>query len=317
MLFGPFMRWMMDNHLTNGFAGGDNMEGDDAHMITLQHLTVAANEDLHNAGDLSAYDTRHGVDQLEIFLECVVDFIIRHNPDLDQRSIAILRTYTKSMSYTYHLRGTTIHRWIGSLPSGHPLTTIVNSVLNHGYFSYSIWKATGFRPKFWPWYFQNFIVRVLGDDNRSSVSPVAKQYLSEQICADGYADFGHVFTNDEKTGLNSDFRPFFKTTLLKRFTRFEPLLGKYIAPLRIEVIEELPLWTKAEGKELTPSVEQALKNVDTAVRYLSYHDDAEWQRLVPKWEDMYRNYGWKCKFANRKAALMASYGSDPLFETDE
>ncbi len=310
MLFGPFMRWMKDNHLVNGFAGGDNMEGPDAHIITMQHKTVAADQDLHIAGDLSGYDTRHGSDHLEIALQCIVDFIRFHNPDMAPSVVRMYETYVKSLSFTYHIRGKTVHRWVGSLPSGHPLTTILNSVLNHGYFSYSVWKASGFKPKFWEWYFKNFVVRVLGDDNRASCSPQAKEYLSEAICASGYADFGHVYTDDTKTGLNSAFRPFEKTTLLKRSTRYESILGMYVAPLRIDVIEELPLWTRAEGSDRVPSDEQAIKNVETAVRYLSYHEDSEWDRLIPLWEKMYSELGWKCPYVSRASCLKACFGSD-------
>lgn len=308
MLFGNFIRWIMDNPLSNGVEM-TNQEGMDAHYITQMHLTMAAGQDLHTAGDLSAYDTRHSRDALRIVLECIVEFILQRNPGAPDEVRRMLLTYTESLSCTYHIRGSTVHRWIGSLPSGHPLTTIINSVLNKGYFSYSVWKSTGFKLGFWPWYFTNFIVRVLGDDNRASCSPEAKQHLSETICANGYADFGHVYTNDEKNGINDDFRPFEKTTLLKRFARFEPLVGLYVAPLRIDVIEELPLWTRGEGKDLVPSISQAIANVETAVRYLSYHDDEQWNRLIPLWERMYAEYGWVCPFPNRASAFSSSFGA--------
>jgi len=310
MLFGNFMMWMKDNYLSNGHSV-ENTEGVDAHILTEQHLTVAALLDLHMAGDLSAYDTRHSIDALEVVLECIIDFILRHNPDFDDATKAVFRTYIKSMSFTYHIRGSTIHRWVGSLASGHPLTTIVNSVLNHAYFAYSVWKKTDFRPRFWDWYFANVMVRVLGDDNRASCSPEAAPFVSEEVCASGYADFGHVYTDDLKSGnISSDFRPFNKTTILKRFCRFEPALAKYVWPLRIEVIEELPLWTRAEGSDAQPSMEQALLNVNTAVKHLSYHDDSEWARLIPQWEQMYAELGWKCPYANRVQCLKSVFGDE-------
>jgi hypothetical protein len=179
-------------------------------------------------------------------------------------------------------------------------------------FAYSIWKATGFKVDFWPWYFSNVIVRVLGDDNRSSCSQAAAAYVSEQICADGYADFGHVYTNDEKNGLNAEFRSFEATTLLKRFTRFEPILQRYVAPLKIRVIDELPLWTRGEGKDLEPSVVQAIANVETAVRYLAFHDDATWNDRIPKWIKMFEHLGWKPQYLNRKQALLAQYNKSEL-----
>lgn len=311
MLFGNFSRWVKDNCLSNGVEM-TNQEGPDADIIAKLHMTMACGLDSHTAGDLSAYDTRHSSDALFIVLDCIVDFILRLNPGIPDEVVRMLKTYVHSLSCTFHIRGSTVHRWLGSLPSGHPLTTLINSLLNQAYFAYSIWKATSFRLDFWPWYFQNFVLRVLGDDNRASCSPEGRPFLSESICADGYADFGHVYTNDEKNGLNDDFRPFERTTLLKRFTRFEPLLGKYIAPLRIDVVEELPLWTRGEGRDLTPSIPQAIQNLETAVKYLSYHPDNEWDRLIPLWERMYSEYGWNCPFPNRESALFASYGAQKV-----
>lgn len=310
MLFGNFMMWMKDNYLSNGVSY-ENPEGVDAHMLTEKHLTMAAMQDLHTAGDLSAYDTRHSADALEVALEVITDFILRHNPEFDELEKTVFRTYIKSMSYTYHIRGKTMHRWVGSLASGHPLTTIINSVLNHGYFGYSVWKKAGFRPRFWDWYFKNVMVRVLGDDNRCSCSPEASELVSEQVCADGYADFGHVYTDDLKSGeLHSQFRPFGATSILKRFCRYEPALGMYVWPLRIDVVEEMPLWTKSEGQDNVPSMEQALSNVDTAVRHLSYHSDEEWNRLIPQWEKMYAELGWKCSYVSRVQCLKSIFGDE-------
>lgn len=32
---------------------------------------------------------------------------------------------------SYHVNGRTIYSWLHSLPSGHPLTTVINSIYNH------------------------------------------------------------------------------------------------------------------------------------------------------------------------------------------
>jgi uncharacterized protein (UPF0333 family) len=311
MLFGHFLTWMIDNHLSNGFAGGDNMEGDDANLITLAHKAMSMDLPLSIAGDLSGYDTRHSADALQAGLEVMVDFV-NHVSPMDPLTMRVYQTYTKSMSSTCHLRGDQLHYWSGSLASGHPLTTCLNSVENHGLFMYSVWKARKFEAGFFPKYFSNVIVRVLGDDNRASVSPAWRDYVSEQICATGYADFGHVYTSDTKDGITDHFRSFEETTLLKRFTRFEQVLGKYVAPLKLDVILELGLWTRAEGKERAPSKIQTIKNLDTMVKYLSFHEDKHWNEWIPKYEKMHEHIGWKCKYMSRESCLRDCYNSPEM-----
>lgn len=311
MLFGHFLTWMLDNHLSNGFAGGDNMEGDDAHLITLVHKTMSMDQSLSIAGDLSGYDTKHSADALRAGLEVITDFI-NHIQPMDALTMRIYQTYAKSMTTTCHLRGDQLHYWNGSLASGHPLTTCLNSVENHGLFMYSVWKARGFENGFFPKYFNNVVVRVLGDDNRASVSPAWKDYVSEHICAVGYADFGHVYTSDTKDGINDHFRTFEETTLLKRFTRYEPILGKYVAPLKLDVILELGLWTRSEGKERVPSKEQTIKNLDTMVKYLSFHEDKYWNEWIPRYELMHQHIGWKCKYTSRASCLRECHNSAEL-----
>jgi len=308
MLFGHFLTWMLDNHMSNGFAGGDNMDGDDAHLITLAHKAISLDMNLSIAGDLSGYDTRHSADALQAGLEVMVDYVNRVSP-MDPLTMRVYQTYTKSMSTTCHLRGDQLHYWNGSLASGHPLTTCLNSIENHGLFMYSVWKARSFEQGFFPKYFSNVLVRVLGDDNRASVSPEWRDFVSESICANGYADFGHVYTSDTKNGLTDHFRSFEETTLLKRFTRFEPILGKYVAPLRLDVVLELGLWTRTETKERIPSKIQTIKNLDTMVKYLSFHEQKHWDEWIPKYEKMHAHIGWRCKYTSRQSCLLECHNN--------
>jgi len=238
----------------------------------------------------------------------MVNFMIYHNPEFSQYQLAIMRTYIKSQSFTCHLRGGDICWWKGSLASGHPLTSIDNSILNLAYLMYSVWRAQGFPEQgFFDQYHKNIVARVMGDDNRVSVSPLWKDYVSEQIMADGYADFGHVYTSDTKDGINDHFRSFEETTFLKRFMRYEPILQKYIYPLRLDVVLEMPLWTRGEGKDNVPSEQQAISNADTMVRHLCYHDQETWDTWIPKFVKMYEEVAWQPKYMTREAALRAVF----------
>jgi hypothetical protein len=294
---------MLDNHLTNGFAGGDNMEGVDAHAITLEHMAIAAGEDLHVAGDLQGYDARHSQRALEVHLECVNEVVRQASPNLSLEQLRAMDTYVRSQSFTLHLRGTELYWWKGSLTSGHPLTTPANTMINQGMLMYSVWKEKEFSEGFFSDFHRKILMRMLGDDNRASCAPDWKEYLSQEICTRGYADFGHVYTSDAKDGVMYHFRSFEATTLLKRFTRYEPIVGHYIAPLRLDVVLELPLWTRGQGQELVPCEIQAMANADTCLRYLCYHDDATWDKWFPRLVKMFEGTPWQPMYMKRADML--------------
>lgn len=303
MFYGSLLQFTMDNHLTNGVATGDNMVGEDAHLLTIQHLNMACGEDTHGAGDMSAYDAHHSPQALvgfnESYIECFTPLFANLSTDM----LRAYRTYGLALEHAFHIRGNEMDMWNGSLPSGDPLTSLINSYLNHAMLMYSVWRSRGFEEGFFTEFFDNVLVRTMGDDNRFTVSPLWRENLTEKICAEGYAVFGHIYTNDTKDGISDELRAFDKTTFLKRSTRWEPIIGKWVAPLDLNTILEIPLWTRGIGMDRVPDMDQALKNADTMSRELSLHDDATWNFWLPKYIRMFAEQGWQPRYTSRNLML--------------
>lgn len=303
MIYGNFFEWLTANHLTNGISAGDNMLGKDADIIVRQHLAMAAGENTHFAGDLSANDARQVGAVLVMAVQRWNNFL-RVQGCFDEVQYRIAETFAKSYLHQFHVRGGEIDMWDGSLSSGDPCTSPLNSFCNGSYCRFSVWRKMDFPGGDWHDEFnKNIKSNYLGDDNFHTVSPKWKHLVNEQVMADGYACFGHVYTNDAKDGLNSDLRPIEQITYLKRSPRFEPLLSRWTMVLDLDTVLEIGLWTTMDGKDGMPNMDQALTNLDTMTRELCFHDDDVWEYWIPRYIKMYEEYDWYPKYLDRKSML--------------
>lgn len=311
ILYGNLMEWLMENCNTNGIAAGMNMMGDDAHMMIMRHLAVSGGADTHCSGDLSKNDARQTQECLTITMEEFNSFMNRHGC-MTPIHFRMCETFAKSYKYKFHLRGDVLDMWKGSLDSGDPATWCVNSVSNAAYARYSIWKAQGFPEVFHELYNANVESDFLGDDNWHSCSPAWAHYMTGTTMSDGYADFGHVWTDDSKQSSDSQLRPITQIGYLKRTPRFEPYLGKWLMALDLDTTLEIGLWTQRDGKKGQVDIDQALTNVDTMCLHLSYHSDEVWNEWLPRFERMYAEYGWEPKSRDRRTVLSKVYGQKAL-----
>jgi len=92
--------------------------------------------------------------------------------------------------------------------------------------------------------------------------------------------FGYNYTDEMKTsdGEGPLSRNLEEVTFLKRGFRFEPGVGRYLAPLALPAILEMLYWTQRGhcGEEITRT------NVDNALRELSLHSRATFDEWSPK-----------------------------------
>ncbi len=311
ILFGRFWEWIFANHLVNGISAGDNMLGEDANIIVREHLAVACGEDTHFAGDLSANDARQTAEVLTMTMEEIVNFM-KENNCMSEAHEQMARTFAKSYQKQYHIRGALIDLWEGSLGSGDPNTTGLNSITNPAYARYSVWRAADFKDNFHDEYNAKIKSNYMGDDNWHSAHPSMKAIISEQIMSDGYARFGHVYTNDQKDGINTEFKRIEDICYLKRSPRYEPAIGKWLMCLDLDTVLEIALWTQATGKDFVPNMDQALENCDTMVRELCFHPDEVWAEWIPKYKKMYEEFRWAPKYENRVDMLRYVLGAQKL-----
>jgi hypothetical protein len=148
---------------------------------------------------------------------------------------------------------TVVYEWRGGMPSGHFLTTIGNIIVNNCVLRYAFadqilgGKALSYNIRSSsPFAFieANFWLCCFGDDNVIGMTEAGAELVSQDGTTESLARIGLKYTDENKsTGLVGR-RVFTQISFLKRSFRYEPLLGRFVAPLELAVILEMPYWTK-------------------------------------------------------------------------
>jgi hypothetical protein len=160
-------------------------------------------------------------------------------------------------------------QFFGSNPSGHPLTVIINSLVNSLYMRYAYiilnpeQESASFR--------KNVALLTYGDDNILTVSRNIDWYNHTTI-TQAFADIGLVYTMPDKEAESVPFLSLNQASFLKRSWVYDKDVGAYLAPLEHESIEKmLMVWVKSKS---IVEEEQIISVVTSAVReYFFYGRD--------------------------------------------
>lgn len=171
-----------------------------------------------------------------------------------------------------HAHGSVVYEWFSGHPSGHFLTALLTT----GY------VRTGFRTAFASEHpvapslgLQEFDASVAmvanGDDHVAGISDEAL-WFNPAVIKRGVAKFGMKYTNADKTEPTEAFLDLADVTFLKRRFRWDSSLCRWVAPLELEVIQEMPFWTKVGPRE----DDIAKETFRWAILELSLHDPKVW-----------------------------------------
>jgi hypothetical protein len=272
MYFGAFANWFTKNRCFNGSAIGVNPYSKEWHVIA--DLLEQFGRDLRNvgAGDYSSYDGS----EKPVVHDTILQIINKWYDDGEEN--ALIRTVLwAELVQARHLSGDIQYTAVMSLPSGHPLTALVNTMYNAIAFRYCWYRAnkndlSSLKS------FTNFVYTImLGDDNVYSVHPDYTDIFNDVNLEGWMLEFGLIYTNETKTSSMSDLRHLTEVSFLKRTFRFEETQSCYVAPLDLGVILEMPYWTKSkQAISITES------NVETSIMELALHTQAIYDEWAPK-----------------------------------
>jgi len=197
-------------------------------------------------------------------------------------------------------------------PSGHPLTVIINGLVNSMYMRYAYFvnnpekECDSFK--------RNVNLFTYGDDNCMGVSDTVPWFNHTSI-ASSLREAGITYTMADKEAESVPYISIDEVSFLKRTWRFAPELGDYAAPLELDSIQKsLMIWTYS--KTVAPP-EQGVAVISSAIREYFFHgreifdkmtkilievvDELEWNAyvtnttfptwdsLVSQWHDASRN----------------------------
>jgi hypothetical protein len=282
MYFGAFVLFYHKNRISNGSAVGVNPYSTEWHTIATKLLNHGSpDSNCIGAGDFSRYD---GSQKGDIHW-LILDIINRWYDDGPENSLIREILWTE-VTNSHHLNGKTVVLWPNSLPSGHAMTIIVNTMYNNIAFRYCWLQATK-NTTISPHKFDTFVyLLAAGDDNIFSVDPAHRKIFNELTISKYMRKLGLIYTNETKGESTELLRQVGSVEFLKRSFRLCPNLNRYVAPLRLDVVLEIPMWTKKKYSD-----QIAISNVNNSIKELSLHGKEIFNKYVPKMaKAMYEEY---------------------------
>jgi hypothetical protein len=228
-------------------------------------------------GDFKGFDTEQLAKVLFEILDAINEwYTIRGGAEEDNKVRYIL---FMDLAFSRHLVGRgsqsdMIVQWQKSLPSGHFLTALVNSVYSMTCMVAPYVYTFGTLD-----YWENCAAATLGDDNVNGASEKVTDHYNQVVVAEFLNDqLGLTYTPADKT---SDFTPYTsidKITFLKR--RFHIVNGHLTCPLELKSILHSMYWVR-ESKHMR-SEEIVKVMLENALGELSLHGREIWDEWSPK-----------------------------------
>lgn len=228
--FATFVAWIVHNRVINGIAVGINVYDEDWGRIVHYLSQVGSN---FIAGDFSAFDASLSADLLGVVGELIQAWYS------DEHGTTRLVLWQEVVN-SRHVSGDVIYEWSHGLPSGHPLTTIINCLANRILFYAAFAKlCPGLE------FSDHVRLVVYGDDNVLSVSDDVVGVFNQHTLTEYFRCVGMTYTGEDKEAeLVPKFRSLSDVSFLKRkFVQNERFPGKWVAPLELRVVLDMAYWT--------------------------------------------------------------------------
>jgi len=267
--FGGFCAATMQNKITNGYSVGTNVYGADWDE-TVSYVTAFGEENIF-AGDFAGFDASHNR-RLNLLVVDKINKYFYPNATWEENRIRKMLWY--DIVESVHVHEGDIYQWLKGQPSGNPITTILNCIVNNTSMRMvwdSVWKEAQnetMRPQF---QFNKYVRHVsYGDDSITAVHDKAIAVYNQISVARHQPRFGFDYT-DEAKGENGDMvaqKHIREITYLKRSFVKDNVYGHYIAPLALPTLNKMTQWVKTKGDD--PNT-QCVQRCETAVREAALH----------------------------------------------
>jgi len=262
MYFGSFSKWMIMNKLQNGVSIGVNEFSSqwDLAARLLNQFGTGRNK---GAGDFEGLDKR----ELPIFHQFLGEMVNEwygEDPVGNRVRSILLLDLTNSL----HVNRGILMYWHGSMPSGHFLTAMFNSLTVQLMFRVCWHWAVECRLEGSHDFNKHVYLLVLGDDNVFSVHPEYVDYFNEKVIAEQMVKLGHVYTSaDKETVLTEKLHDLTEVTFLKRRWVYDERTGRYVGPLALDSVLDIANWVKKGGNPIGDTE----NNVQVVLHELALH----------------------------------------------
>jgi len=298
MAFGSFQSWFMTKRLQVGSGIGMNVYSDEWDELARRLLTFSKGDRGVGAGDHSGFDIR----LVCSLLWAVFTVINRWYGDTGTKAERIRKILWYEVVNSIHIRDNVVYAWLASLPSGIPVTSLVGTIANQLLFRRCWMDIIGGGEYFSAFSFDQEVFLVCySDDNLFSVSEDFRERFHEGTIATAMSRLHMEYTNETKTGVNTGLRFLTEVSFLKRKFLWNSRAGRYVAPLDINTVLEIPMWTR----EIPGMTDQIVEdNVQHAVFELALHGKDVFEKWSPLMVEALREkYGRSTEYTQYELCL--------------
>lgn len=232
----PFVRLLQKNKFV--FEAGPGTITQSVEWSQIYGYLTCFGTDQIVAGDYGKYDKRMLADFILAAFEVIFEIYIAAGFTRDEASIVMCIGEDTAFPMT-NINGDLVE-FFGTNPSGHPLTVIINSLVNSLYMRYCY--ATLNPEKECATFKSNVRLFTYGDDNIMGVRKTAPWFNHTDI-AEILKQIGVEYTMADKESVSVPYVSISDVSFLKRTWRWEPEVQNWAAPLdEKSIVKSLTMW---------------------------------------------------------------------------
>jgi len=262
-----FIRLAQNNRIT--FELGAGTVAQSVEWGHIYEYLCAFGQDRIVAGDFKSFDKKMGSAFILYAYYIIAQIAERAGSHTDEiRSIMAIGEDT---AFSFVDFDGDLIMFFGTNPSGHPLTVIINSLVNSLYMRYAYAKAnpngtdcSDFQ--------DNVHLYTYGDDNIMGVSKMTPWFNHTAIQKE-MSNIGVTYTMADKEAISVPYINIADTSFLKRKWRFDNDVGSWLCPLDHESIEKM-LLIQVKSKILTTKA-QAIAGMSSALKEYFFYGKEE------------------------------------------
>lgn len=249
------------------------------------------------------FDASEQPDIHSLILEHINDWYDMYQPDPVGRKVR--EVLWLELTHSRHLTGDgvvldTIVQWNKSLPSGHPMTTPVNSMYSLFALTACYVDLTGDSENMW----DHAFLCTYGDDNVVSADDDTIEVFNQVTVAQKMKELFHMtYTSDRKDGVLEPYTGIDSITFLKRSFLRDTVAGGWVAPLAMDSI----LYRTYFYRNPRNFQKEQAVNFREALLELSLHPESEWQARYHAAAQHCRDTGVEFTITSRDQAREACF----------
>lgn len=239
------------------------------------------------AGDYKAFDKKMSPKEILAAFDVIIHFC-ELSGNYSQQEIMIIRGIAQDTAFPLVDYNGDLVQLFGSNPSGHPLTVVINGIVNSLRMRYMFFTLM---PESVDFGFKDCVnLMTYGDDNIMSVRKDCDWFNHTSI-ATGFAELDIIYTMADKEAASVPYINISEASFLKRTWLMDDTLGCYLAPLEHDSIEKMLMtWNRSKA---VCEESQGISVITTALREYFFYGKDVYEEKLALLKELVTQLGWE------------------------